>query len=257
MFNIFKYFRNTNFPPEGLFLTLPDELILDILTKLPISNLLHLCQTNQRIYNICQDEKFWKIKYNNDFPDIPRSYMSWKQSYLDIYNSIYNLPVFYEKENILLTQLPGSRYLKPYAYGKKIINSNLVIDPEYIILYLDEEINLVGLDWVKNNVVERSIIIQNLPVTKIFIINNKNAISMFIKLVNDILVSNQPIKWGLDYYRIMTSFIYYYLHYSSWKSKDLASKSHKLLLEYLGLDAYWEIIRERYIVEIPNLDVLS
>src|SRR5579871_5185438 len=51
---------------------LPDESILEIMYEMDGDVLLKFCFTfNKRIISLCDDELFWKNKYQHDFPDEP------------------------------------------------------------------------------------------------------------------------------------------------------------------------------------------
>ncbi len=59
-------------PPQNLSIDyldlLPNEILLEILLKFDdLKTLSKLCRTSKRINNICQDEFFWKRKYQKDF----------------------------------------------------------------------------------------------------------------------------------------------------------------------------------------------
>ncbi len=59
-------------PPSNLSIDylnlLPDEILLEILLKTDdLETLSALCRTSKRINLICQDEFFWKQKYQKDF----------------------------------------------------------------------------------------------------------------------------------------------------------------------------------------------
>jgi hypothetical protein len=49
---------------------LSDEVLLEIMNDMDGDVLLRFCSTfNKRIQSLCDDELFWKQKYEHDFPD--------------------------------------------------------------------------------------------------------------------------------------------------------------------------------------------
>ena len=87
--------------PENLrFKDFPNETITEILLQVTdLETLANLCQTNQRIREICQTEHFWKMKYQRDFPPAEKirsvgynKVVSWKEKYKLAY-SIPNSPI--------------------------------------------------------------------------------------------------------------------------------------------------------------------
>ena len=66
---------------------LPDELILPILVDLPILDLMHFCQTDKRIQNLCFDERLWKQRVFNEFGhDQKHRNLTWRQFYTQLSN---------------------------------------------------------------------------------------------------------------------------------------------------------------------------
>jgi len=54
----------------GKWESLPDEILLDIMEKMDYVTLTMFCSISKRMRRICEDEKFWKKKFEEDFPDI-------------------------------------------------------------------------------------------------------------------------------------------------------------------------------------------
>ena len=66
---------------------LPDELILSILVDLPILDLMHFCQTDKRIQNLCFDERLWKQRVLNEFGHNQKHRnLTWRQFYTQLSN---------------------------------------------------------------------------------------------------------------------------------------------------------------------------
>ena len=86
-------------PSEPLILAniglLPNETIVGILLKVEdLKTLTNLCQTNQRIRMICQDDRFWKKKYQHDYPDAPSlPNLSWREMYKLVHLAPISSPV--------------------------------------------------------------------------------------------------------------------------------------------------------------------
>ena len=74
---------------------LPDEMVLQIMLKMTDLNTLNSwCQINKRINIICQDEGFWRKKYQQNYGDLPSlSDVSWKEKYKHIYLSNLFSPI--------------------------------------------------------------------------------------------------------------------------------------------------------------------
>ncbi len=74
---------------------LPDETIMNILLAVDdFETLVNWCQTSKRINNICQDNVFWKRKYQQDYhnmPSLPK--MTWKEKYKFNYSARYSSPI--------------------------------------------------------------------------------------------------------------------------------------------------------------------
>lgn len=51
---------------------LPDELLIEIMERLPIDDVLRLCSANNKLANICEDRQFWLYRLGHDFQNIPK-----------------------------------------------------------------------------------------------------------------------------------------------------------------------------------------
>ena len=87
-------------PPSNLSIDyldlLPDELLLEILLKTDdLKTLSSLCRTSKRINLICQDEFFWKQKYQKDFGGdvILAKGDTWKEKYKQMFPPEINSPI--------------------------------------------------------------------------------------------------------------------------------------------------------------------
>lgn len=60
---------------------LPNELLVKVLEELDYPTLTLFCSVSTRIRSICQDEKFWKKKLEQDFPGVEQLEKTWKKTY--------------------------------------------------------------------------------------------------------------------------------------------------------------------------------
>ena len=67
------------------------EILFKILLSTDYRDLASYCLGNTNIYNICQDEYFWKQKLDKDYPGL-RQYTPTNLTYQQQYISLYNLP---------------------------------------------------------------------------------------------------------------------------------------------------------------------
>ena len=51
---------------------LPNESLLKIIIYLPYKDLLRFCQVNTQMYQIYQDDYLWRLRLDNEYPDVPR-----------------------------------------------------------------------------------------------------------------------------------------------------------------------------------------
>lgn len=63
----------------------PDEILMNIMLQMDYETLNNVCASAERAQNICADEYFWELKYNNDFPDEPIPPAQLHTSYKDLY----------------------------------------------------------------------------------------------------------------------------------------------------------------------------
>ena len=94
------------------FNTIPDNiLITSILPKLPLNDLLELCESNQHFNDLCQNELLWKHRMMIKFPELLKSKPNsiiWKDFYL-YYETVDNvLPIYYHGD--LIEIVPISRH---------------------------------------------------------------------------------------------------------------------------------------------------
>jgi len=51
--------------------TIPNEVLFDILFKIEnINDVMNLCATNKIIQAVCDDDYFWKHRFELDYPDL-------------------------------------------------------------------------------------------------------------------------------------------------------------------------------------------
>lgn len=49
---------------------LPDDMLVQIMIDLPLKDLLHTCRINRRVNNFCRQDRLWKVKVLQDFPNL-------------------------------------------------------------------------------------------------------------------------------------------------------------------------------------------
>nr|QBK91110.1 MAG: regulator of chromosome condensation protein [Pithovirus LCPAC202] len=86
--------RNNKAFAKGL-TSLPNELLLSIFLLLDLQSLLAVCQINQQMRNICQDDFLWKQKFIWDFGDLPNlsKDRKWKEAYKTLALGNPNSPI--------------------------------------------------------------------------------------------------------------------------------------------------------------------
>lgn len=88
-----------NFPPE--------ILISQILPKMPLPQLLSLCQSNMYFNELCKDEQLWRTKIELDYPNnFTNTTKSFKQTYFD--KSKYYDHMIEKEYPLALSQKPSS-----------------------------------------------------------------------------------------------------------------------------------------------------
>ena len=118
---------------------IPDNiLVTSILPKLPLNNLLELCESNQYFNKLCQNELLWKHRMMIKFPQLVKSKsnnISWKHFYLYHETSIM-VPVYYHGD--IVSEIPISEH-----YLNNIL--------PYILFYLSDYIqNNQSIGFIKN-----------------------------------------------------------------------------------------------------------
>ena len=121
-------------------LSCPNEIIFSIMKYLKTKDLLNLLQSNISMYNLSQDEYWWKIKLHHDFSIIskPISY-TWKYFYLQISTHLKPIDIYINtthKLNSLNTFL--------YTY-RDLITKFLRPNVNIIIIFTDQLYNPLNI----------------------------------------------------------------------------------------------------------------
>ena len=68
---------------EYSLLDLPYERLYDIALNMDFNTLINFCQTNRFLSQICEDNRFWRLKFEHDFGFRPKEkgYIDWKLYY--------------------------------------------------------------------------------------------------------------------------------------------------------------------------------
>ncbi len=100
-------------PIPGNLDLLPDETIMNILLAVDdFETLANWCQTSKRINNICQDNVFWKRKYQQDYhnmPSLPK--VTWKEKYKFNYSARYSSPISTRRNGYSIVDEKGILYM--------------------------------------------------------------------------------------------------------------------------------------------------
>jgi hypothetical protein len=102
----------------------PDDIILQIAIKEPISGIPNLCKSSQRLNNlICNNGEFWKEKYIYDFGVPAINVLFWKDAYYN-YGKIETFGEFSFNANLRVRDVSCKHY------------STMFIDIDYNVLYV-------------------------------------------------------------------------------------------------------------------------
>ncbi len=119
------------------------DVLLDTLLKLPLADLKSYCQSNSEINTICNDDRFWEIKFKRDYDINDRKnvetnrerYGSWRKLY-EVYKTSEKLPI----DIYISGQYTASLN---YLYSRNIttivnmIRSSNKIDDKYLMIFTD------------------------------------------------------------------------------------------------------------------------
>ena len=87
------------------FISLPRDLLIELLLSVETADLLALCSTNRSLENICNNENFWRQKVQQLNLNIPKpANKSWKQHYIYITRP-KNIPLTVLNNNNLIGTL--------------------------------------------------------------------------------------------------------------------------------------------------------
>lgn len=143
-------------------LTLPESILIEeILPKLPIDYLNRLCSTNNRLRNICLNERIWQIKTQNDFPDqviIKPDTKTWRQYYEYLRNFIRKISVEYYDGHV--KEIIGDIDLMRNSTSKsltdeiiKLVEQHGYKSNDYTIQFLEYKptyVNIIGFSNDRN-----------------------------------------------------------------------------------------------------------
>ena len=72
---------------------LPSELLVNIMILLPIKSVFRFCQCKKELYETVQDEYFWKLKLEHEYPNYPIPSFNGNKTYRDLYRYRYGQKV--------------------------------------------------------------------------------------------------------------------------------------------------------------------
>ena len=98
---------------------LPRDMVRLLALKLSPQDLLNFCATNKQFARVCADNSFWKIKYNEDFPQDPTAKLL-HQRYQDIdYKSLYS----FVADTIFIRQQGEKEMMDQYQILNNILHT--------------------------------------------------------------------------------------------------------------------------------------
>ena len=128
---------------ERVPLVLSEDVVYELVQYMYIQDIINYSLTDTTHFNICEHEYVWKRKIHQDFPTlgkVPLPGLSMKESYIELYRSKKNLPVYVNNE--LYTHLLSTPYFNMNKYIEELvpkINSN-----KYVIMVCRNR-NLCGV----------------------------------------------------------------------------------------------------------------
>jgi hypothetical protein len=124
---------------------IPLDVVKDTLFLLNVGDLLHICQSDMRLYNICQSDEFWFQYLINKYQDIP----------IDVIRSFRDEHTGYKQ---IAMELDDGIVVKVFNYGHKlighkIVNYNKSFNENFLQMVLDaansnKHTILKGKNWV-------------------------------------------------------------------------------------------------------------
>lgn len=148
-------------PKTNYFEKLPNELIILILSDVPIRDILNFCQTSKAYHQYCNSEFLWKMLYERDFPNKELQKETYQASYIyessiTIYDnwffSGYNkISVLFYNGDIDLEKFPNVRKLtfkdikhQPFLSWDDLDKNIQIADQISIVSY--DPINNIAID---------------------------------------------------------------------------------------------------------------
>lgn len=118
--------------------TIPEEVLMEILLKVPYAELLTICTNNPLFYSICTNEYYWEKRTILEFGNIKNDHMPWHQFYrlnkeqelIDAFNTLMANPnrfntysKVYDLTNFDLISLSGIRLISRPIYRGEILKN--------------------------------------------------------------------------------------------------------------------------------------
>ena len=122
----------------------PNELNFIISKQLPLRDLESWCLTNTQTYRICQDDHFWKLKVQNDFPEsINPTNDKWKQFYYYLVRNSRFVQIFLDHQHV-------DRILVPPDITLDQLIRRLSISHNMLMIFTDNRGNINNLVIIKD-----------------------------------------------------------------------------------------------------------
>ena len=143
-------------------ITLPMEILYDILLMTSPPTIYQLCQTNALTNMICNDNQFWRIKTIRDFPlimevdiDLERD---WRKLHYGLYTGkVRKLPIYYE-----------GIFIKYLLIGENDPIRILLDDNTFKTIIFRQQ-NIDNMETYNNlRTMEKNLIINSNPISKYF-----------------------------------------------------------------------------------------
>ncbi len=142
---------------------LPSDVLFELLLKITFPTLAHLCSSNKEINKICNDEYFWQLKTQQDYPNksLPPQ-LTWKQYYLAlVQHKIREIPVYVNDilyKNIFVLQNESIQSLATKLFGNnrdfeyyKIIFREFGV-PVVTLRYIERDANKTIADFISEKI---------------------------------------------------------------------------------------------------------
>ncbi len=133
--------------------SIPQELLIEIMLNLEITDILNLCQLNKNISKLCNNNEFWRLKSQRDYLNYTQTKsrnITWKEFYLHRANP-RKIPIIYAQN--AFTRIPiGGIWIKLQDTPEQIVSTIMnLVNLAALEINLSEEINNFNLTFYNRN----------------------------------------------------------------------------------------------------------